>query len=373
MNYEELKQLLNEYRPAMSAGERMDGYMSGKEVDCQPHMFLSADFAFANIFGYTAKQYLDDPDVQIDVLKRKRDEFDQNSLDIALGLKSMGAAFGSKLTQPENASDFIEDHILKDYADLDDLTVPDPYDNPVLCKIFNRARQVKAALPDYAFVTSLAGPLTTAISIRPIEYILRDTRKRPDKLHKLLEMVVDGNLAWIKALKAEFGVLPVSFADPAVCSDILSDRQFDEFNMPHFKRMIDGIKEIMGKYPGGHICGSSHKLWRRLADAGVPSFSIDNCEDLEHAKAAFGDNMMLMGNVPPVDVIKNGTIDEVIEACKECLRKGADNPKGFILMSGCQVPIGTPRENIEAFLYAARKYGRAAQIGKLPKGILEEA
>ena len=28
--------------------------------------------------------------------------------------------------------------------------------------------------------------------------------------------------------------------------------------------------------------------------------------------------------------------------------------------------------NVEAFIYAARKYGRGAQLGKLPKGILED-
>ena len=34
--------------------------------------------------------------------------------------------------------------------------------------------------------------------------------------------------------------------------------------------------------------------------------------------------------------------------------------------------IGTPRQNVEAFIYAVRKYGRGERKGKLPKGILEE-
>lgn len=47
-------------------------------------------------------------------------------------------------------------------------------------------------------------------------------------------------------------------------------------------------------------------------------------------------------------------------------------PKGYILNTGCQLPIGTPKRNVEAFIYAARKYGRGAQLGKLPRGILED-
>ena len=127
----------------------------------------------------------------------------------------------------------------------------------------------------------------------------------------------------------------------------------------------------MGSRPGAHICGKTSPIWRDLADAGLFSFSIDNCEDLKEAKDAVGDRMRIAGNVPPVDVMKEGTIDEVIESCRECLIKCADNPAGFILNTGCQLPIGTPKANVEAFIYAARKYGRGARIGKMPRGITE--
>lgn len=369
MNHEELKHFMRGRQPAMSSAERMAGYIAGKEVDFQPFALLSADFAFANIFGYTAKQYLENFAVKIDVLKRKKNEFDQDSLDIALGLKGMGAALGSKRAQPENGIDYVTDYALKDYSDFDKLAIPDPYANPVLGKILSESKNVKKALPDYIFTASVAGPITTAISVRPLADVLKDTRKNQENLHRLLDLTTDSNLTWLKALKAEFGPISVTFADPVACSDILSEKQFDEFSMPHFKRMIEGIKEIMGKYPGGHICGSSRKLWLKLAEAGVALFSIDNCEDLADAKKTFGDKMMLMGNVPPVDIIKDGTADDVIEACKECIKKGADSPRGFVLASGCQVPIGTPRENVEAFIYAARKYGGGAQIGRFPKGL----
>jgi uroporphyrinogen decarboxylase len=371
MNYEELKRSMDGQKPAMTSGERMVSYLSGKEVDFQPYLFLSADFAFANIFGYTAKQYLEDFDVTIDVLNRKRDEFDQGAFDISLGLKSMGAALGSSRVQPENGIDYIDNHILKDYADFDKLKVPDPYTNAVLGNILNRARRIRETLPNYGFSISVAGPITTSVAVRPIENILKDTVKNPEKLHQLLDFIVECNLKWIEALKAEFGPIPVSFADPAVCSNILSEKQFDNFSMPHFRKMIDGIKGIMGRYPGGHICGSSRKLWSKLADAGVMSFSIDNCEDLANAKEVFGSKMSLMGNVPPVAVMKDGCVDDVIDSVKECLKKGADNPKGFILATGCQLPIGAPRENVEAFIYAARRSGMDARLGRLPGGTSE--
>lgn len=155
--------------------------------------------------------------------------------------------------------------------------------------------------------------------------------------------------------------------------DVISKAQFDEYSLPYIKKLIDGTKKIMGSAPGAHICGKTSPIWSDLADAGLFSFSIDNCEDLEVAKKAVGDRMRIAGNVPPVDVMKEGTIDEVITSCKECIIKCADSPAGFILNTGCQLPIGTPKANVEAFIYAARKYGRGAKLGCMPRGIMEEA
>jgi uroporphyrinogen decarboxylase len=42
----------------------------------------------------------------------------------------------------------------------------------------------------------------------------------------------------------------------------------------------------------------------------------------------------------------------------ECLQKAWDAPKGFVLASGCGLPINAPRANVEALMEAARTVGR---------------
>ena len=71
-------------------------------------------------------------------------------------------------------------------------------------------------------------------------------------------------------------------------------------------------------------------------------------------------------------VLQNGTIDDVIQSVIDCLVKGSDSPCGYSLAVGCAIPLGTPRENLEAYMYAARRYGRGAQKGKLCRGLYEE-
>ena len=288
---------------------------------------------------------------------------------MGLGLKTIGGALGSKLRAPEHGIDYVEEHILKDYADFDRLEVTDPYKNPVLAPILESAKRLKDRFPDVSMTTSVAGPISTAIAVRPVEMVLKDTRKNPEMLHKLLDLTVECSLRWFDAFYHEFGPDGTNFSDPVTCMDVISKKQFDEFSLPYIKKLIDGTEKIMGSRPGAHICGKTSPIWSDLADAGLFSFSIDNCEDLAVAKAAVGDRMRIAGNVPPVDVMKEGTIDEVIEACKECMMKCADNPAGYILNTGCQLPIGTPKANVEAFIYAARKYGKGARLGQIPKGL----
>ncbi len=68
-----------------------------------------------------------------------------------------------------------------------------------------------------------------------------------------------------------------------------------------------------------------------------------------------GHRVALMGNVPPLEVGVNGTPDEVTAWAHQCLDQGASGG-GMILSFGGGVSPGTPAENIDALLAAARDY-----------------
>lgn len=369
MTYEELKREMARQKEEMTAKERMEAYNRGEEVDYQPYTLQASDPAMADIFGFTTTQFGTDFEVKSEVIRRKKEEFGLDSFNVGLGLKTIGGALGSVLKAPEHGIDYVEHHVLQDYKEFDRLELTDPYTNPLLSRILESAKRLKDRFPDISMTTSVAGPLSTAIAVRPVDLVLKDTIKHPEMLHKLLDLVVDCSLKWFEAFHNEFGAVGTNFSDPVTCMDVISKKQFDVFSLPYMKKLIDGTNEIMGSRPGAHICGKTSPIWSDLADAGLFSFSIDNCEDLETAKQMVGDRMRIAGNVPPVDVMREGSIDDVIASCIECMKKCGDNPAGYILNTGCQLPIGTPKANVEAFIYAARKYGRGARMGRLPKGL----
>ena len=370
MTYEELLIEMEKYPDTMNNMERMKKYAMGEMVDRIPFSLAGGD-TYAGIYGYTQKQYRDSLDIQFEVAEKAKKDFCGGGVyaSTALGLRGIGEAVGSKAIYPENDFDYLTDFVLKDYSQLDDL-VFDPETNPFLQGKIHRAEEVLARLGGKGMViTGGAGPVTTAISIRESGAFLRDLAKRPAEAHRLLQFCVDCNLKWIKYNKEKFGMIMVSMADPATSSYLLGPKQYQEFSKPYMKKLLDGIKEITGSVPGIHICGKTKKFWPDLIDLGFPSFSVDNCEDLEELKNTVGHVMKISGNVPPVEVLCHGTIDDVIASVIECLKKGADSPCGYSLAVGCQVPIGTPKENLQAYIYAARRYGRGAQKGKLPLGL----
>lgn len=373
MTYEELLVEMEKYPDTMNAMERMMGYAKGEVVDHIPFSLAGGD-SYAGIYGYTQKQYRESLDVQFDVAEKAKKDFCSSGMyaNTALGLRGIGEAVGSTVVYPENDFDYITDFVLKDYSQLDEL-VFDPETNPFLQSKIKMAQEVKERMDGRCMVvTGGAGPISTAISIRESSLFLRDLVKRPDDAHRLMEFCVDCNLKWIRYNKEVFGNVMISMADPGTSSYLIGPKLYQIYSKPYMKKLLDGIKEITGSIPGIHICGKTKKFWPDLIDLGFPSFSVDNCEDLQELKEAVGHKMKISGNVPPVEVLKLGTIDDVIASVQECLIKGSDSPCGYSLAIGCQVPIGTPKENLLAYIYAARRYGRGAQKGKLCRGLIEE-
>jgi uroporphyrinogen-III decarboxylase len=90
-----------------------------------------------------------------------------------------------------------------------------------------------------------------------------------------------------------------------------------------------------------------------LIEANFDVFNFSHETDIGAAKARMGHRVALMGNVPPLDVGMHGTPADVARWARECLDKGAPGG-GMILSFGGGVSPGTPPENIDALLEAAR-------------------
>lgn len=343
--------------------ERQKLYWAGKEVDHIPYSLIGTEAA-SILYNIDIRTTYDSVETVLEIEKKLVQDFGIGCMNVGPRLKGIAEALGAKMKYPPNSMYMIAEPLLKDYHDLDKLKIINPYKDGKLPIMLKMLDQLKKSYKGFDTVKSgVPGPISLALTLRDAGVFLRDLSRNPEMVHHLLQFSLECILAWIKAVYDEFGCI-CSIADPVSSMDILGKKQFEIYSKPYLKELVKRTEKLTGKKPGIHICGRSKKIWNDISEIGFSSFSVDNCEDLEELKNSIGSCMAISGNIPPVDVIKNGSTYDVVESVKECLRKASDNPKGFILSPGCQIPLGTQKENLISYIWAARTYGKNAKIGK---------
>jgi uroporphyrinogen decarboxylase len=266
-------------------------------------------------------------------------------------------ALGAKFRFPEYGPPVIEAPGLSDYGQiegLEGLSVPSLGRLPNFFSAWEDTRRRIGS--EVTVDLGLGGPFTTAIYLAGLDKILRGMVQKPDSVRRVLRLTTEAvKSVLITAHSLGAGA---SLAEPMASCAVISPSAFRSFVKEPLRELSELSKELYGRGLGLHICGKTRKIWPDLAEIGLSGFSLDNIESLSEAKASMGSVMTLIGNVPPIEVLKDGTPEETAKSAKACLDAAKDSPKGFILASGCEILVDTPPENIDAMMDAARLYGR---------------
>lgn len=340
----------------MTPKERIVAFSKGEEIDriiCVPDMGVT----MAPFIGVTARDYYHSAqlmaDLEIALFKRLR----HDGVSISTSLRGVAEAMGSKVGYPEYGISYLIEPAINSIDEIESLKVVDPLKDGNLPTLLEAIKLTRDALMDEVDVgAAMSGPFSVAASVVGTENLLKWMIKYPKKVHTLMDIVAESNNRYIEEV-AKLGV-SIGFADPVSSTSLISPKQFREFSLPALRKNINKIKEKTGGAPGIHICGKSKELWEDVVNAGISNFSIDNAEDLEEAKNIIGDRVVITGNVPPVDIVYRGNKEAIFKSVKECIKKGHDSKKGYILSTGCQIPMHTPIENIEMFMEAGKTYGK---------------
>lgn len=339
----------------MTPKERMESFGKGEEVDripCMPQMGVT----MAPAVGIPTHEYYNSAEKMAEAEIALFHKIMPDSAGVGTTLRGVAEALGSKIAYPKNGISYVEEPVIKNIKDVDNLSPADPYKDGKLPLCIKALKIVKKEIGNLVEVGSdIAGPFSAAAAVVGTETLLKAMIRYPEKVHTLLQIVTETNLRIIEAF-AEIGV-GLCMSDPVASTSLISVKQFREFAMPYEKMCVDKMKQLTGNGSTIHICGKSRDIWESLLETGITTFSIDNAEDMEEAKRIIGDRVCIVGNVKPVDTMKNGTVEDIMQEARLCIRKSFDSPKGFILSTGCQIPMGTSLENVQALMEAARVYG----------------
>lgn len=264
-------------------------------------------------------------------------------------------SMGCKMRIGEDEIPSVAESIVKDPSDIDKVKIPDPEKDgrlPLHLRAISLVKdEVEDRVPIFRYIP---GPLTLASLIRGPTLLLMELIKNPTLVHELLDLTTEASKRFGLAA-VDHGANIIVIADPTASSSVVSPKMFEEFSFPYVKEILAAIKRV-GAIPSLHICGKTEPILKKMSDTGAKILELDHLVDLAKAKKMVGDRVCILGNLEPSGSLLMGNPEDVENDARECIKKAAAGG-GFILSSGCEIPLDAPIKNIKAMVRAAEKYG----------------
>ena len=335
----------------MTPKERAFALFAQKPVDRMPIKLFSPYIGMN--FGATYEEAFVHAKSRAHWLIESYRRFGQDGLSVNYRIDGIPVAFGAESTYDPTGIPIVKNAVLKSLADVSQLSLENvEFKNDINAQIaFDAVRYVQDELADEVFTgVGLMGPFTTAANLAGTEVVLKAMRKDPKNLHKLLDFAADATIeVGRKFVENQMGI---GLAEPT--ASLLSPKQFREFVIPYYKKVMDTWKSWGSRGSGFHICGDTSRLLETFPEMGIRGVSIDSAVDIAFAKEKIGTQLSIMGNVSPIEILR-GTPESIASAVKDCFAKCWDNPCGFTIAPGCDIPVQTSLENIDAYMAAARQ------------------
>jgi len=212
--------------------------------------------------------------------------------------------FGSKPIFKSDSDPWIGESIIKTEEDFENLNYPDFYESglmPKILKIYETAEKlVKGKIPVF-FEQWNRSPWGTAVHLRGLVELWKDTVRNPDLVHKLLNFITESRIRWEKekakflGVKTERGFL----YNDEVDAKFISHKIYQVFAHPYEKKLENF-------YPKGifyfHSCGDITPFLETIATIhGLRRLHISPATNFKTAVNKLGRNIVFQKRMHPVN------------------------------------------------------------------------
>ncbi len=246
---------------------------------------------------------------------------------------------------------------IEEEEDLNDYIPPNPNNPYIMDEIRTMVKRFKDKKA-IAFVGEDVFAVPQYLRGGP-EELFCDIKLNPKMLKKMVKIAKEYHIELYRNVIAE-GVEIIVLGDDygSNMAPLISPFDFEDFFLPGMKEIIREVKKA-GAYVIKHSDGNIWKLFDQLVSAGMDMLGplqLSATMELEKVKDKMPINMGVMGNIE-VDVLTRGTVEDVINATKDCLRKVSPGGR-HIISSGNTVTREVPPENLKAMIETVHEFGR---------------
>ena len=333
----------------MNSYTRVMNRLQGKSVDRIPNMSIVMMFA-AKELGVTYSRCCSDYRYLADAAILCHERY---GIDMVCAISDSlreAEGFGTKVIFPEEGVPYAAKMRLQDIGDIDTLKVIDPSCGQRMNDTLEAVRRMREKVQnDVPVVGWIEGAMAECCDLMDMQEVFINLLDEPEAMEQLVEICTQQGIAFAKA-QIEAGAHIMGIGDAA--TSLLGPTLYEKFVLPYQKRMIREIHN-MGIPVKLHICGNITPVMHLIAQTGADIVDCDFMVDMERAADILPEHTCICGNFNPVEVMLQGTTEEVKSAVRLCKQLSRRNNN--IIAPGCEVPVDTPRENMLALLEALKE------------------
>lgn len=336
----------------MNGLQRILAVLNGQPVDCLPQMPITMMFA-ADQAGVSYRQYASDHRRLVEAQIRTAEKFDFDYVSCISDPAREAADCGAAIQYFDNQPPAIDETraLLADKKTLVQLKAPDPLGGGRMHDRVQAAALFREKVGGRLLIEGwIEGPCAEAADLRGINTLMLDFFDDPAFVRDLFDFVLEMELRFARAQVAA-GVDLIGLGDAA--ASLVGPQIYEEFVWPYEKKMVDEL-HAMGTRVRLHICGNTSRSLDLIGRLGCDIVDLDFLVPVAKARQEMGENQVLLGNLNPVAVVRNGTPESITAAVAQCHREAGPR---YIVGLGCEVPRDTPEPN----LLALRDYARGHQ------------
>ena len=300
--------------------------------------------------GHTVREAITDGCIHAQAIKYLADHYPTAATCVVMDLTVEAEAFGAPVIFPEDEIASVNGRLLHNEEEIHRLKVPSLQAGRI--REYLRANALAAReINDRPVFAGCIGPFSLAGRLYDMSEMMVLNYSNPAAAHELLGKCTELILRYCLALKAT-GANGVLMAEPA--AGLLSDTDCMEFSSRYVKQIVEAVQDETFMVVL-HNCGNTGHCTRAMVATGADGYHFGNKCDMAKVMCEVPADKLGMGNLDPVGVFKEGTVESMHAAVKELMSTCGKYPN-FVLSSGCDTPPHTPGENVDAFFEALEEY-----------------
>lgn len=290
-------------------------------------------------------------ELQAEGMKRVVEELDMPAAISLMDLSLEAECFGSEIKFFDHEIPAVVGKLVHDSQEALDLKVPQVGS----CRTKINLEAVKLAkerISDRPVFAGSIGPFSLTGRLMGVSEAVINVRRKPEMVKILLEKATEYLIQYILEYK-KLGADGVMVAEPL--AGLLAPRLAETYSNTYMKKIIEAVQDDSFAVIY-HNCGESvSHMADSIMQLGAMGYHFGNAIDISKIVPKTPQDCLIMGNIDPAGVVKNGTQEKVYEETMALLKENAEYDN-YLLSTGCDIPPVTSWENIHAMFRAAKDF-----------------